>query len=1146
MEHELLQHEKIRFRRDEITDLGSYPSALGNDIPLTRSRPRFSVLRRALSILVGGSLVVAILVLVAVFAVGVLGMGTDRLRLEAEKALKEFAGAEMAASVGPADIRFDLKRLLALEVRDVSLKRADNGERIVDAGLVRFGIQLLPLFAGDIRLSDAQLSNARIVTSAMPSRGSDWAAALRNEEGLIDPDKASIELFGAVHGALDALESTATGQIALDDVEFAFPTGDIASVRIVDATLARGDEGGLVFAADMSIDGRPAKVTAEAARDAAARRITTLTVSAEAAEPADAGGEVAAESVEPVTTGTQSGEAHHRVGAASLTLSGVEGEGETPSRIDLSLSLANSTIDLGARGLLSGNVDIGGAIVAGSNRIAVDRLRASVGRSTFDFRGAIGPRPATGQPGDKPAYRFELISAKSTVAPETSPEPALETYIRAAGVYVPAEDRLVADEIVLKSGPGETLGTAALQFAEGAVPGIAVAFAIHDMPVPQVKQLWPWFSARNARQWVLDHLFGGRVVEGRIQFKVAPGRLGNGIPLNGDEVSGRFEIEDTRFDTAGLIPPIRDAVGAVEFRGNDVDVSLASGVMFMPSGRSVAASNGRMTVTKANVPPVIGDLDIDVAGEAAAIAELASFDPINAMRFIGLAPDDFSGQMSGHVKADIPLQKGIETERLRWNVALNYEDLAVAKPVDGQMVTEAVGTIVVTPEKAVVSAKGKLTGVPSEIEAVEPLRDKTVERQRKVRMVLDDKLRDKLVPGISDLVSGTVKLDLDALGQGRRKLTADLTAAELRIPWAGWSKGPGIAAQADFILEQKDGNATLSDFSLSGQSFGIEGTLALTDGSLSQGRFSKVRLNRGDEVSVVVKRAGKGYSVDVSGAALDARSLIKQFTSDTSTATKATGTGSVKVNVDLKSVTGFHGEQLSNFKLDYSGAGNRVIGLDVTANAKSGAAISIRNGSEGGGRTMRMESPDAGAILRFLDIYEHMEGGSISLSLKGGAEGPMSGQVDARDFWVVNEPKLGSIVSTRAAGEMSLNEAVKRDIDTSRVKFERGFTQIEKGDGYLKLSNGVLRGPLIGATFQGTLYDKTGNMDMTGTFMPAYGLNRIFGEIPLIGAILGNGRDRGLIGVTFKLEGDADKPELRINPLSAIAPGIFRSIFEFR
>ena len=69
---------------------------------------------------------------------------------------------------------------------------------------------------------------------------------------------------------------------------------------------------------------------------------------------------------------------------------------------------------------------------------------------------------------------------------------------------------------------------------------------------------------------------------------------------------------------------------------------------------------------------------------------------------------------------------------------------------------------------------------------------------------------------------------------------------------------------------------------------------------------------------------------------------------------------------------------------------------------------------------------------------------------------------------------------------------------------------------------------------------------MTGTFLPAYGLNRIFGEIPIIGEILGNGRDKGLIGITFKLSGPAKSPQLSVNPISLVAPGIFRQIFEFQ
>lgn len=160
---------------------------------------------------------------------------------------------------------------------------------------------------------------------------------------------------------------------------------------------------------------------------------------------------------------------------------------------------------------------------------------------------------------------------------------------------------------------------------------------------------------------------------------------------------------------------------------------------------------------------------------------------------------------------------------------------------------------------------------------------------------------------------------------------------------------------------------------------------------------------------------------------------------------------------------------------------------------------------------------------------------------------PLAGQIDVRNFAIVNEARLQSIVSKPPPGaDRSLNQAVRRDLDVSQAKFERGFARVEKGADYLSVSDGVVRGPTIGSTFQGKVFDGDGNMAITGTFMPAYGLNRIFGEIPILGQILGNGRDRGLIGITFKLSGKTSEPQLAINPLSIVAPGIFRSIFEYR
>lgn len=1128
MDQERRRHEKIKFRRDEIADLGAMPSACAVP-PLGRARIHRG--RRILKKLVLAAACLFAVLAVTVYLIGASGIGAERLRETAEREIERIAGMDADVALGPARITLDGASFLALEVRDVELKRLD-GAPIVQAGAVRFGVRFLPLLSGRVSLSSARLSDARITAAALPSGGGDWAAALRNADGLIDPDKVNEAVFGAAGRLLDAVRLDSLRRIGLQNVDIVLPeTGGVRLLRIASATITETGQGEVELAASADVDGRPVTLSASARRNPATRLIDALDGDIAVAVPDEA----------PKNDGGPT------LGKLALHVNGAEGNGDDATRLAAAVSLSGAVFDFGKHGLLPLDVDLGAALVSGTNKVEMSRIVVKSGRSTFDFKGSVGPKPRPAASPEEPAYRYDLVSDGSTLAPGDSPEPALDFLARIAGTYRTASRKLVADTIALRSrGSGEVLGSAAVTFVPGEVPGVSLGIGVHDMSVSQVKQLWPWFSAHGSRSWVLDNLFGGRVVDGNVQYRVAPGRVGNGVPLSGDEIFGRFEIDGARFDTAGRIPPVRDAVGAVEFHGNDVVITLSSGTVYMPSGRTVAASNGKLTVHNANVPPVIGALDIDVAGEAPAIAELASYDPIDAMRHVGILPEELSGTVSGNVKADIPLQLGVDKDRLSWLVALDYRDLALSKPVDGQVMTGADGTITVDPRKAVISAKGRLNGIPADIDLVEPLEPDGPPRSRQVTLVIDDKTRETFMPGLSTLLSGTVKVDVDRNEDGSQDVSADLTSTKLTIPWAGWSKGAGVPADVSFRMTGDGAVKTLSNFDLDGKSFAIDGNIVLNGGSLSSASFSKVQLNRGDDVAVSVKRSAKGYAVSVRGDALDARSLIKQYTSDTDTATKTTGSSAISVSADVETLLGFHDEKITGLNLDYTATGSQVDGLTVSATASSGAAISVANTTSGGQRTMSVKSADAGAVLRFLDIYEHMQGGALAVTLTGADNGPIRGSVDARNFLVVNEPRLASIVSTKPAGsDRSLNQAVKADIDTSRVSFERGYAEIEKGPGYLSLANGLLRGPTIGTTFQGTLYDRDNNMDMTGTFMPIYGLNRIFGELPIIGALLGNGRDRGLIGVTFRLRGNANKPVLNINPLSVIAPGIFRSIFEF-
>ena len=54
----------------------------------------------------------------------------------------------------------------------------------------------------------------------------------------------------------------------------------------------------------------------------------------------------------------------------------------------------------------------------------------------------------------------------------------------------------------------------------------------------------------------------------------------------------------------------------------------------------------------------------------------------------------------------------------------------------------------------------------------------------------------------------------------------------------------------------------------------------------------------------------------------------------------------------------------------------------------------------------------------------------------------------------------------------------------------------------------------------------------------------MFGQIPIVGLFLG-GSNEGLLGVTYEVVGPPGAPVLRVNPISAVAPGLLRKFFEF-
>ena len=99
------------------------------------------------------------------------------------------------------------------------------------------------------------------------------------------------------------------------------------------------------------------------------------------------------------------------------------------------------------------------------------------------------------------------------------------------------------------------------------------------------------------------------------------------------------------------------------------------------------------------------------------------------------------------------------------------------------------------------------------------------------------------------------------------------------------------------------------------------------------------------------------------------------------------------------------------------------------------------------------------------------------------------------------------------------------------------YARFAKTDGRLDVPLARAYGPSLGLTAAGHIDFDTNDVDLEGTIAPAYVLNSILGNIPVIGNLLQGGKGEAVFAATYKARGSLDQPDISVNPLSALAPG---------
>lgn len=795
-----------------------------------------------------------------------------------------------------------------------------------------------------------------------------------------------------------------------------------------------------------------------------------------------------------------------------------------------------------------------------TRHIAVDQLQLRAGSTDFAFKGAIVPPVREGEP-----WQILLANARQEIFGAERPgEAPIALTQFGLGVRLNLAQKTLAIDQFSFSGPEcsfAMIGT--LGWTNG--PHLRLGASVGPTQSRVAVRLWPAFIVAPVRSWFLSHWKGGLVEKGslRVDFDAAmikAMRLQHAPPDKA--VALDFTISKGVVEFLPGVPPLRDVEGTGHVTGRTSTFIAKEGSLDSGAGGPLILSQGMFQVANAEVKPTPAQFSAQVSGRVDAVAALLSREALKPYASLPVDPTSLKGQVAGKLGIGLRLGPVVRPQDTQLTIDAAATDLTAEHLIGKERLEGATLSVIVDASGMKVKGQGRLFGAPAMIDIERPIGRPAV---ASVSVVLDDAVRAKQGFGALSNVSGPITAHLtaplDAPPPVKADVELDLTHAAIAgLP--GITKSAGRPGKASFTLLLGDNGTQIDQLAIDAAPIQARGSIDLgSDQSLVSAKFSQVRFSPGDDMRVEVSKAGDGWRLIVHAAALDARPFLRNLTFARSDQTAAADNGPRKeqgkeagkdavagkdIEIDLKSsvLTGYNKTVLSGADLHIVKHGELLRAFTLSGRFGHATISGQLSNPASPSPQLDLSTHDAGALLSFLDLYKHMEGGQLQVAMRLGDDA-LAGALLIKDFILRDEPALRRLVAEGAQQRPIGIEAgtSQPTFDPNAVAFSKLQVNFQRAGSRLDIRDGTMYGEEMGLTVDGWLDFTRDRVSMDGTFVPAYGVNNLFSQVPLFGPLLGGGTHEGLFAVNYHISGAATKPTLNINPLSAIAPGFLRKIF---
>jgi hypothetical protein len=694
----------------------------------------------------------------------------------------------------------------------------------------------------------------------------------------------------------------------------------------------------------------------------------------------------------------------------------------------------------------------------------------------------------------------------------------------------------------------------------GRSPGLTLTGTLAPIATRDLLRYWPLRVAPGAREWIDGNIFAGQMGPVAIETHLMPGMLDQTV-FPDAALNLSFPMSGLEGNYVSGLTHLTAVTGSATLTGDTFSADFTGGKV-----GNLIVSKGHAVIPALHMHGAVGQFSAHIDGSMPDIMTLIDMKPLGYPTRFGVDPKQTTGTAGVDVNVQVPMLAGVKVDDVVIGVKAEVQNYGITLGklhlvngdvefnIDNNSLHQS-GTVELADARIAVDWT-------EDFKTEEPITTRL-----NVKGQVTDAARAALNVGLTNILTGPVGVSGTLLGhRGELRsadLQLDLTPATVLVPIVHLGKPGGQVAAGHVTLNfGADDNIADETIRLTGPTLAANGTATFDSrGALTQLNFPSVKMGTLNDFSFILAHAPSGETYILRGHEMDG-SLVGRNGSTTSSSPGAnastpapdeTPTGSFHIDARLDRVALRDGVAIAPFAMDLTGTGNRpgtltLSGSLTQAGVSRAAPLTASMVPSAAGRQLTLAAGDAGMLIRGMFAFESLRGGKMTLaaSLPGrfsdpdviGAIPDFTGKLDIDNFTMVNQPFLSRLFS---AGSFT---GVGDLLGGSGITVDNLDVPFSSKNSVISVKDAIAAGPAVGATADGYI-DRPKNMiALKGSLVPAYGINSLISNVPLLGDLLASKKGEGIFGVTYSATGNADEPKISTNPLSALTPGILRRIFQ--